>query len=207
MGIYIESIEPRVLLAASELDSSFGKGGIATLNLSAPVNANNTILLAKTPVGGAIVEVNQQLVMVNPDGSQILNFGHHGQVDIPDFVSAIAVDPVSGEIAVSESTEKAVIQFYTPQGQPDHRGVNGLVKPDFKAAGASAVIHSITHMAFAPDGGLILDGDEPLGLHSDTLLEIPLVIAKLNADGSIDAKFGNHANVSAIGHAHRRPSG
>ena len=192
----IESLEPRQLMAAGDLDPSFGTGGkvVTDLNLFSE-NANDVAIAGD---GGILVAGNAGgflLAKYLPDGSFDPAFGTAGKVSRSGAgPAAIAVQP-DGKTLLAGSG-------YTNEIQPRARGVvyrfNADGTPDntFHNDGSVAlVIDTSRHVNFY---AVALQGDgKVVAVGSETHLrpggggdyDENWVVARFNPDGSPDTTF------------------
>jgi len=177
------NIQAARLNANGALDTTFGTGGIATVDLGGTEfgnamarQANGRILIAgRSDVAGGVVVRLRTTGLLDPD----FNGGH---VSIPGAVTlnAVFVQP-DRKIVVAGNTvglEKMTVARLLPNGTPDGGfGTNGVVTIDF---GTLADI--VGGAVLQPDGKIVVAG------YSQSDEDVAVV--RLNADGSPDATFG-----------------
>src|SRR4051812_20295544 len=180
---FIESLEPRALLAAGAIDSSY----------SPPFNnVGNSPLAFQSVVhmqfdGKSIhysdINDKQTLWRQNPNGSLDKSFGSSGKVILnqKDHVGDMTVAP-NGKILVyywnSQALRKIHVARYTANGAPDRTfggdGDVSITTP--QTFGASSVI-------VLNNGKLLLGGDSNIVSPSPA-------IYRLNSNGTVDNSFG-----------------
>jgi len=177
------NIQAARLNANGALDTTFGTGGIATVDLGGTEfgnamarQANGRILIAgRSDVAGGVVVRLRTTGLLDPD----FNGGH---VSIPGAVTlnAVFVQP-DRRIVVAGNTvglEKMTVARLLPNGTPDGGfGTNGVVTIDF---GTLADI--VGGAVLQPDGKIVVAG------YSQSDEDVAVV--RLNANGSLDATFG-----------------
>jgi len=177
------NIQAARLNANGALDTTFGTGGIATVDLGGTEfgnamarQANGRILIVgRSDVAGGVVVRLRTTGLLDPD----FNGGH---VSIPGAVTlnAVFVQP-DRKIVVAGNTvglEKMTVARLLPNGTPDSGfGTNGVVTIDF---GTLADI--VGGAVLQPDGKIVVAG------YSQSDEDVAVV--RLNADGSPDATFG-----------------
>ena len=184
------NIQAARLNANGALDTTFGTGGIATVDLGGTEfgnamarQANGRILIAgRSDVAGGVVVRLRTTGLLDPD----FNGGH---VSIPGAVTlnAVFVQP-DRRIVVAGNTvglEKMTVARLLPNGTPDGGfGTNGVVTIDF---GTLADIV----------GGAVLQHDGKIVVAGYSQSDEDVAVVRLNADGSPDATFGTagKANV------------
>jgi uncharacterized delta-60 repeat protein len=171
------------LNANGGLDTTFGTGGIATVDLGGTEfgdamarQANGRILIAgRSDVAGGVVVRLRTTGMLDPD----FNGGH---VSIPGAVDldAVLVQP-DRKIVVAGNTlgsEKMIVARLMPNGTPDGAfGTNGVTTIDFG---------SLADLV----GGAVLQGDGKIVIAGYSQSDEDVAVVRLNADGSPDATFG-----------------
>ena len=177
------NIQAARLNANGALDTTFGTGGIATVDLGGTEfgnamarQANGRILIAgRSDVAGGVVVRLRTTGLLDPD----FNGGH---VSIPGAVTlnAVFVQP-DRKIVVAGNTvglEKMTVARLLPNGTPDGGfGANGVVTIDF---GTLADIV----------GGAVLQSDGKIVVAGYSQSDEDVAVVRLNADGSPDATFG-----------------
>jgi uncharacterized delta-60 repeat protein len=210
----VELLERRRLLAAGQLDPTFGAGGLATSGppeLSAAgqavaVQGDGKILVAGYSFANGGFEPrlgepgDHLLRRFNADGSPDLSFGAGGEV-VTDFAggadSARAVALTGdGRIMVAgiayfpgTTRPKVTLLRYLPDGRLDgafgQGGKLAVALPD-----TANLNHSLSEMVVAPDGKIVLAGKLERPQRFDMLF------VRLGADGSLDPTFGSGGIVA-----------
>jgi uncharacterized delta-60 repeat protein len=183
-------------LADGSLDASFGTGGtvlggVTGRAFAVAIQPDGRILVA----GDDTATENFRLARYLPDGRLDPSFGSGGQVltDIaggPDLARNLVVQP-DGAIVVSG----------TPIGNTGPTGVarylaDGRLDGSFGTGGKLLVTAARVGegLALQPDGKLVLVGDIDVAAPSGTTTQFAVV--RLNADGSLDAGFGQAGLVT-----------
>jgi len=181
------------------LDPAFGNGGVvitATPDSTAQENADLTAVAlqadGKIVAGGHVKPPPSHgttfaVARYNSDGSLDSSFGTGGMVTT-DFgvdgegVNGLAIQPDGKIIAAGEAGGVLALARYNPDGSLDPTfgsgGIPGTVESGVIAGGHEGV-------ALQPDGKIVVAG----GLQD-------MVVARYNADGSLDTSFGNAGVVS-----------
>ena len=185
------------------LDPAFGNDGVvitATPASSAQESADLTAVVVqgdgKIVAGGHVKPPSSHgttfaVARYDSDGSLDSSFGTGGMVTT-DFgvdgeaVNGLAIQPDGKIVAAGEAGGVLALARYNPDGSLDPTfgggGVPGTVESDVIAGGQEGV-------ALQPDGKIIVAG----GLQD-------MVVARYNADGSLDTSFGN-AGVASTPHS------
>jgi uncharacterized delta-60 repeat protein len=177
------NIQAARLNANGALDTPFGTGGIATVDLGGTEygnamarQANGRILIAgSSDVAGGVVVRLRSTGVLDPD----FNGGH---VSIPGAVTlnAVFVQPdrkivVAGNtVGLAQMTVARLMANGTPDGG---FGTNGIVAIDF-----GTLADVVGGAVLQPDGKIVVAG------YSQSDEDVAVV--RLNADGSPDATFG-----------------
>ena len=187
----LEPLEPRLTLSAGFIAADGIPGGAVTLNLGHQLNYPS---FAFQPDGGIILADSEYtndcsgcgyIVRFNSDGSRDLTFGDKGVARVPYYhdIDNLLSKPDGKFLAFSWS---AIYQFNS-DGHPD---------TSFMPAHFGADSH-IGDAAIAPDGGLILAGQD-----WSNAIELPsgdlashLALYRLNGDGTRDRSFGNRGII------------
>jgi uncharacterized delta-60 repeat protein len=188
-----------------QLDPTFGSGGEVLTSLGTDAQAN---AVAVTPAGQIVVagafatssqisffEPNNSTLFVaqyNADGSLDSTFGAGGITQPVNFTSnatAVAVEPdgtvvVAGFGRTGVSVNDILIRL-TPDGQPDAIfGNNGVVDTNIP-------VYTNDSLALEGDGKILLASDSPINGDGH------FVLARYNADGSVDTTFGDDGQATA----------
>ena len=189
-----DALEPRRLLAAPELDLTFGTNGQALHDLggndfvhAAAAQADGKTLLAGTATGP---DGSQDLAVVrlNADGSLDATFGIGGVVlvsvaaDATDEGRAVAVDDL-GRVVVAGYTNGVngmndfLVVRLNADGSPDSSfATDGVLTADFSSNDQAMA------MTLAGDGSIVLAG--VTGASGD------FAVVRVTASGTLDASFG-----------------
>lgn len=184
----IESFEPRRLLAAGDLDPSFGDGGLVfdppsvgpdDLAFIADVEAlpGDKILVAGS-VGDREVDANDYLLRrYNADGSLDTAFGTNGSSTgrfngLATFFQNVAPLPngkimVHGHQFVATGSQAMIARF----------NADGSLDTAYAGGAGFFTIEDRAAMGVAPDGSVVLDTDS-------------FGVQRYTADGTLDAMFG-----------------
>ena len=183
-------------LADGSLDAGFGTGGtvlggVAGRAFAVAIQPDGRILVA----GDDTVTENFRLARYLPDGRLDPSFGSAGQVltDIaggPDLARNLVVQP-----------DGAIVASGTPIGNTGPTGVaryraDGSLDASFGTGGKLVVTAARVGegLALQPDGKLVLVGDIDVAAPTGTATQFAVV--RLNANGTLDAGFGQAALVT-----------
>ncbi|MGZ3184668.1 MAG: hypothetical protein ACXU8N_19715 [Telluria sp.] len=193
------------LNADGSLDTSFGTGGVAQVEFAAGTD-NATALLVqgdgKLLVGGTLAvsstNVNDRDVMLarfNADGSLDTTFGTAGKTvlhltDARDSVSQLIPTADGGVAALLRSANQSVVVAkFTAAGVLDASfGNGGMTQLHVKGFYEAAM--SLTEIG----GKLLVFGETAFNTNYDQTM----MLARLNADGSIDTSFAQ-PNATTLG--------
>jgi uncharacterized delta-60 repeat protein len=147
------------------------------------LHADGRIVLAGQGDGPAFVGV--ALVQYNSDGSLDMTFGTGGIVlsDVFGAANAVAVQP-DGRVIVA-GLSFAVARFNADGTLDPGFGSGGLVTVPFGAPGTSEALALLVQ----PDGQIVVGGVSFAGHGA-------FALARLNADGSLDKRFGHGGMVT-----------
>ena len=181
------------------LDTSFGFGGTGKVKstvvgraFAIAVRSDGKVLLAGDDTLST-TEDNFRLARFNTDGSLDTTFGNSGSVvtDVTagiDGANNIVLQP-DGTIVLSGALSKGSgtgVERYTPDGGPDGNfGTFGSVEIAGAFVGEGLALQS--------DGKLLLVGSKQVGVGNAN--ETQFELRRLNADGSVDDKFGSGGTV------------
>ncbi len=190
----IDRLEPRLLLTATNLDSSFGDAGIAHAIAAAYDHGDGAPrLLTRDPSGKYVTASPADgggliLARFNADGTWDRTLPPHNLFEDFDLIarqpSDIAVDPISKDIVLPAGPQ---LIFLKSDGTPDTtRGNNGLVDiGDFLTTD-----RIISRLAYQADGSLLLAGTlDRVGF------EYPVFVAKLKNNLAFDKSFGHNGLI------------
>jgi uncharacterized delta-60 repeat protein len=207
----ITSEETRLLVLNEngQLDSSFGNGGIVRLDLAPGANVEFLFSGLVQPDGKIVlvgyfeaagIDIPQGVVLrLNPDGSLDPTFNGSGRFNAPAtlFLSLFTgvVRQPDGKIILAGLTLDLASQSFL--GFLIRLNTNGQVDITFGTAGIlrlsalSSRLNFIADFARAPDGKLLLAGAAFPSLDA-------IRVARLNANGSVDATFGTNGVVDYL---------
>jgi uncharacterized delta-60 repeat protein len=190
----MEPLEDRRLLAAGQLDPTFGEGGVVTANFDATIRLSSDIGRASVlqPDGKLIVAaevidpvngtISFGVSRINADGSFDASFGNDGRVVTANAGAARGVAlQADGKIVVAGSYfnganyDISLVRYNTNGSLDTTFDGDGRLISDFGANDrASAVL-------VQPDGKIIVGGDSNNNI---------AVVRYLAQDGSLDGSFG-----------------
>lgn len=191
------------------LDATFGTGGVVTTPIGTNAEGRALWIQAdgKTVVAGS-TRVDGQLRLAitryTIDGSLDTTFGTNGVVTLDDQIRAIDLTIAQdGKIIVAAGntifsdegivSSRFVLTRYNTDGSLDATfGINGI---------AVTTLNDMSAIALQPDGKIVVVGQ----IATDNPDVSQRVVARFNADGSVDTTFGtqgisisNLNNVSAV---------
>jgi len=182
------------------LDTSFGTGGTVRTFLSPDSDAAAAIVQqsdGKLVVAGATRIVTEftstpaiGLARYNGDGSLDATFGSGGvvvtNVGASSEAAALVLQPDGRLVVAGNSGGKkfALVRFNDNGTLDTSFGTGGKVTTDFGSINASA-----NGLVLQPDGKLVAAGQ------SDTSVGGSFALARYNADGTLDPKFGANGKV------------
>jgi uncharacterized delta-60 repeat protein len=209
---YCEALERRLLLAAGDLDTTFGSGGLQVYEDAGPALA-----MAIQPGGKIVVaEDNGIIDRFNADGSRDLSFGPWGtgQVSMSFAIAGIAIDP-AGKIIVGgddSAYQYSPANWYVSRLNADgsfDASFNGIdpydqsASPDVLAPASilAGVRHGAGWLGLQSDGKVILGGSIAGGetdpgvydYHGTTGSNVELI--RFNTDGTVDHTFGDNGEA------------
>jgi len=195
LGCLIEPLERRRLCSAGDPDLSFGTSGTVripvdpsatdlgpTLQITDIATANGRTIVAGTVTSSDVNLDGPYLTRLNPDGSVDASFGNRGTLHLPD-VGEIAdvVVLADGRILARSGTN---VYRLTESGHADR---------SFGGGDGEATVPLLTafDMAVGPGDVLYVSGFPMTGSGG--------AVAKLSADGGIEAAFGVEG-VASVAH-------
>jgi len=190
--IFIESLEPRSLLAAGAIDSSYSPP-FNNVDISGFVGTVVQMQFDGKSIHYTNIDNKQTLWRQNPNGSLDTSFGKSGKVILnqKDNVGDITVAP-NGKILVYyfRAEHKIHVARYTANGAPDRTfGGDG----DVSITTSKAFL--ATSVVVRNDGKILLGGE---GGESD-LSSSSAAIYRLNSNGTFDNSFGTHGLIKLAG--------
>src|SRR5688572_15106134 len=183
----LEALEPRQLLAAGDLDPTFGQRGAAVLT-----QFGNGSAVDVQEGGKIVIATGTHLLRLNPDGSLDDTFGEDGSLatELEGTDTAFMPDGrivVAGRKPTSPGNSEPRIARYTADGRLD---------TSFNGSGSAtlpAEFEFFSEIAVQNDGKIIVGKEgflaaEPLAPPSPHVL-----LARFDAgDGSLDTTFGDN---------------
>ncbi|MDB5319200.1 MAG: uncharacterized protein JWN40_831 [Phycisphaerales bacterium] len=190
----IESLEPRTLLSAGDLDPTFGAHGVVVFpDIVAPV-----VGLATQSDGKFVLANHTTVYRFRADGTLDRSFGHRGHVTPGFTLYGLGIDH-SGRIAVGGGTDdfKWAAARYKPDGTPD-TAFNGTGQIITHVNGNND--ERATVMALQPDGKIIVGGTQFNGNNDEALgFDYNAVAVRFNVNGAVDTSFGNGGEAFDFG--------
>src|SRR5688572_13569122 len=190
-----ETLEPRRLLAAGDLNPTFGTRGVKVLDGSAgdivfQPNGKFLLITAGDADNEILIPDTVAVRRFNPDGSPDDTFAGDGTLDLPFGVAGMAIDSAGRIILGGSSEGKWAIARYHADGSPDISfGNNGQVVTAI--GGEQQPLNWVSHLALGPGGKIILAGDQDTGNRDETApwIEHEIAVARFNPDGTPDTTF------------------
>jgi uncharacterized delta-60 repeat protein len=182
--------------ASGDLDPSFGSGGVVTTDfggrgdvaLGVAIQPDGKIVVAGNSSARDVFNVDFALARYNPDGTLDSSFGSGGTIlsDLGsniDAASDVLLQTDGKIVAAGTSNRQFGVARYTAAGALDSGfGSGGIVRTSFGGGFDQA-----WGVARQPDGKLVVVGTG--GPSADIL------VARYNADGSLDGGFGSVGKV------------
>lgn len=184
------------------LDASFGSDGKITLDFFGGIDEANAVVIqadGKIVVGGFAFNRDGvtnyfALARFNADGSPDTGFGENGKL-ITDFggrfnaeeINALALQDdgkliAAGFVVAGNGTEFALARYHRNGSLDASFGENGR-----QMINVFASLDEVNALAVQENGGILIAGSASSGA-SDR----DFVLARCNANGSLDASFGNN---------------
>lgn len=178
------------------LDNNFGSGGKVITAIASNYGPSSDVNSMLLQPDGKIVLVGSYnydilLVRYNADGSLDSRFGVNGRVT---YSTPPSID--GGLDSVLQPDGKIVVAGYADRGSEIVRfNANGLIDPSFAANGIFKTESSFfvgNSVALQPDGKIVAFGHASIGGNGNN---IGFAVARLNPDGSPDARFGTNGRL------------
>ena len=192
LAVVAESLEPRCLLSAGDLDPSFGVGGKVTTAFQADVQATSMVLQSDGKIvvlGGTYGNGSVVLARYNSDGSLDTSFGNGGVVlgaynnSIPTSM-ALQSD---GKIVVAAS---GILVRYDSDGLLDTTfDEDGMLEMTYVSP--QTIVNS-PKVAVQTDGKIVVVGSVSVTRETQdngSFSETDIVLVRYNSDGSLDTSF------------------
>ncbi len=179
-----ETLEPRRLLSAGDLDPAFGNGGLVVDSKTAGLQVGDInvlpgdkILVAGSVFRGHTSDRNYLLRRYNDDGTLDLSFGGLGSVTgrfTNNSTTIIAIEPgLNGSIVALARDDNGK----TNQGILARFNSDGTLDTSFNAGGFVDVDDASEKIAVQSDG--------------DVLVAAATSVTRYSADGTLDTTFGS----------------
>jgi uncharacterized delta-60 repeat protein len=178
------------------LDTSFGTGGITTVNLTA-LGAGGEEAALQEPNGDIVVALNQGMLRFLPNGQLDTSFGTNGLATgiLNESLNNLAVEP-NGQIITSG------VNLAGPPTSPlagiTRLNADGTVDTTFGTDGTTTITVTLAGRAVGvgpqaelvqPDGKILVAGEASVQTGRRTGITDG-VVARLNANGTLDTTFG-----------------
>lgn len=196
-----------------QVDTSFGNNGLVTIDTNNIPNTNvleffSSIVIqsdGKIVLGGGRTGLNQTIpdiydflsVRLNQDGSLDQDFGNNGVVVTSDPSSTESIQ----RIVLNQEEEIIVMGTLYDLGDDNNYKIavakynsSGVFVPSFGTNGIFQLETNITNSnQFGYDLDILADGKLLIsGFSRDSSVDIKMLIAKLNQNGSLDTTFSNN---------------
>jgi uncharacterized delta-60 repeat protein len=189
----LESLEPRRLLAAGDIDRSFGRNGVIVLDDEHPATD-----LVVQPDGKFLVSNTTGIRRFNSNGTLDNTFaGGDGFLPRPGHSSGMDLHPSGKIYVIGPDTNTWSLQRYNANGTLDTSfGNNGSVAT--RIGDAHEEIPAF--LKIAPSGKIVLagyqdnDNDDP----DDRSPRQDIAVAVFNPDGTVDRSFGGNGEATAF---------
>jgi uncharacterized delta-60 repeat protein len=202
----LESLEPRRLFAAGDLDALFGSGGVTLQDIrtrddfafATAIQPDGKILVAGKASSGTGTGNDFAVVRFNPNGTLDTTFGTGGIVltdvgSTADVANAIAIQSSGKIVLVGESRvgtaqpDFAMVRYNTDGSLDTSFGVGGRVLTDFSGGNDSG--RSVALMA---DGRIVVAGSATVGSVKR------FALARYSADGVLDSTFNGAGKTTTL---------
>jgi uncharacterized delta-60 repeat protein len=189
--------------ADGSLDASFGAGGKVTTGFGSSFDNAHALALqpdGRIVVAGETIAVGTSndfaLARYNADGSLDASFGVSGKVTTDfagraDSAAGVVLQPdgrivVTGFASGAATGTDVALARYNGDGSLDTTfGTGGLVTTDFSGGTVPLNNDGAASVALQPDGKIVV-----AGFTTRELTFVDFALARYNADGSLDAGFG-----------------
>lgn len=192
-SLHLEPLEDRRLLAAGELDPSFGTAGIVTTDIGGPTHNEAKGIVVSQADGKVVVVGNSNIpssgsvsvARYNPDGTLDAGFGANGQVIYAGYTAGeVAIDDagrilVAGHVSNGNSSTFYVTRLNADGSFDTSFGQGGVATSQFN------YIQSTDGMAVDDLGNIVVVGttyNPSFGYEMD--------VTRFNSGGDLDASFG-----------------
>jgi uncharacterized delta-60 repeat protein len=172
--------------AAGVLDSTFGTGGIVTLDFNQGPSGSGVLVLSN----GNILLANGKLIQLLPSGALDTSFGSNGAARTAGFgATALALLP-SGMILVTSSQ--------TPSGFLSRYDSNGTLDTTFGIGGQSASPGTAPGLALLSSGDFIVGGSltNNVPLPGNGLATVSFAVSRYLSSGVMDSSFGTNGGTT-----------
>src|SRR5688500_13210872 len=208
----LETLEPRVLMAAHDLDPSFGdnatglfstgfgSGSIDQFAYTIAQQGDGKLLIGGRG-GNSSGQRLASVIRLRPDGSLDNTWGGDGKSSIVISPADTSINDKgdmavlrNGDVVLVTSAEsfnpaddqnksRMTLVFFEPDGTRNTEfHTNGILQPDFGAAADEVVARAV---ALLPDGRILVAG------HTVGDADPAIVLARLTGSGVFDTSFGN----------------
>jgi uncharacterized delta-60 repeat protein len=202
----LESLEPRRLFAAGDLDALFGSSGVTLQDLRArddfafatAIQPDGKILVAGKASTGTSTGNDFAVVRFNPNGTLDTTFGTGGIVvtdvgSTSDVANAIAIQSSGKIVLVGESRvgtaqpDFAMVRYNADGSLDTSFGVGGRVLTDFSGGNDSG-----RSVALTSDGRIVVAGSATVGSVKR------FALARYSADGVLDSTFNGTGKTTTL---------
>jgi len=205
-GTRLETLEPRRLLSAGDLDPTFGSGGMSVIafgHAQFPQLAVGAVISADAiavagggsiVVGDASTSTSDDLLLAKVDANGQLDpsFGDDGRVVVSAFgqPDSVLVQP-DGKILVAGYASGPVVARFNSDGtlDPAFGAGNGIVSVE-PAGATTADMYQAANLTLTSAGGILLTVNENTFFGA-------CYIDQLLPDGTLDTSFGGSGSVQA----------
>jgi uncharacterized delta-60 repeat protein len=195
--LILEQLEDRRMLAAGDLDLTFGIGGRVMTDISSPTaglsdRANGVAVQqdGRLVVVGSNADADFAVVRYNTEGTLDLTFSGDGKLTtnfnagVAEAAQRVAIDMLGRLVVVGQSGTDFALARYLSDGTLDSSfGIGGKVTTDFGGN------EGIVGVAIEATGKIVVGGFSQLTNQRD------IALAKYNANGTLDTTFGTGGKV------------